>query len=158
MKRTRKRSRVPVKVAGAPPAQQLSQLLDDLCAIADTHPDLYYRVYQLIGWLLLPDGFIWQQQESREWMRHRVARHHLERGKMWDTGGADSEDGAFRGDSEDGSFQSSADDLRGHPAAVSPDRIEAAYKVRERKLPPELRRVPTARRRRRIKLRSLRAL
>jgi hypothetical protein len=139
MKRTRKRSHVPVKVEGAPTTEELSQLLDDLHAIADTHPELYYRVYELIGWLLLPDGFIWQQQESREWMRHKVARHHLENRKKWDTGGG----------SKDGTFQSTADDLRDHPAAASPDRIEAAYKTGERKLPRELRRVSPERQRRR---------
>jgi hypothetical protein len=122
--RVRKKSRVPVTVGGAAPtAESLSELLHDLQAIAETHPELYWKLYQLIGWLLLPDGFIWQQQGSRDWLRHRVARHQLESGAKWDD-----------------VFQSAADDLRNHPAAAGPDWIAATYKQVERKLPPELRR------------------
>jgi hypothetical protein len=131
VKRARKKSHVSVKVGGvAPTIETLSDLMHDLWAIQDTHPELYWQLYQLIAWLLLPDGFIWQQPENRVWMRHSVARHHLERGKKWDEGGHDP----------DGAFQSASDDLRKHPAAVGPDRITAAYKQGERKLPPELRR------------------
>jgi hypothetical protein len=148
VKRTRKRSKVPVKVAGGPTIEEISRILHDLNTIRDQHPDLYFRIYELLGWLLLADGFIWQQQENREWMRHQVARHHLERGRAWDTGGDGGSDGEdSSSDSNTGAFQSSADDLRGHPATASPYRIEAAYKTGERKLPPELRRVPAERRR-----------
>jgi hypothetical protein len=137
MKRVRKKKYVSVKVGGvAPTAESLGDLLRDLHAIADTHPELYGRLCQWIGWLLLPDGFIWQQQESREWIRHRVARHHLEHRKAWDTGGGG-----------EGAFQSASDDLADHPAAAGPDRIEATYKAGERDLPLKLRRVPTRRRR-----------
>ena len=131
MKRVRRgKSHVQVKIGGvAPTAESLSDLIRDLRAIAHTHPELYWRLYQLIGWLLLPDGFIWQQQESRDWMRHQVARHHLEQGKKWDEGGGG-----------EGAFQSTADNLRHSPAAAGPDRIAAVYKRRERKLSLELRR------------------
>jgi hypothetical protein len=137
MKRVRKKSHVPVKVGGlAPTVETLSDLSRDLYAIAETHPELYWKVYQLIGWLLLPDGFIWQQPENRDWMRHLTGRHHLEKGKKWDEGG-----GSDLHDDEEGAFQSAANELRNHPAGVGPDRIKKIYKRGERKLPPELRRV-----------------
>jgi hypothetical protein len=124
MKRVRKKKRVPVKFGGAAPTiETLSDLIHKLRAIQDTHPELYWRLYQLIGWLLLPDGFIWQQQENRDRMRHFVARHHLEAGAKWDE-----------------AFQITADDLHDHPAAAGPDRIVEVYKQGERKLPSELRR------------------
>ena len=130
MKRARKKSSVPVKVGGTaePTIETLSDLMHDLWAIADTHPELYWRLNQLIGWLLLPDGFIWQQPQNRDWMRHQVARRYLDQGKKWDEGGGHGAEG------EDGAFQSTSDDLHKHPAAAGPDRIEAIYKQRERKL------------------------
>jgi hypothetical protein len=136
VKKVRKKSRVTIEIsAGAPTIESLDALLRDLRTIADTHPELHEKMYQVIGWLLLPDGFIWQQQGNREWMRHLVARHNLERGNMWDSGVGG------------GAFQMSADELHNHPAAVKPDRIEAAYKKIESKLPPELQRVQEERRR-----------
>ena len=131
MKRVRKKSHVSVKVGGvAPTIETLSDLLHDLWAIQDTHPELYWRLYQLIAWLLLPDGFIWQQPENRDRVRHSVARHHLEAGAKWDE-----------------AFQAAADDLHDHSAAAGPDRIAEVYKRGERKLPSELRRPKTKRHR-----------
>ena len=136
MKRARKRRHIPVKagMTAEPTLDSLIRLLDEMHAITPTHPELYDRFYQLIGWLLLPDGFLWQKQESREQSRHDLTRHHLEEGAGWDR--------------RDGSaFEKSASDLAGHPAAASPERIRASYKNFEKKLPPELRRVPPRRRR-----------
>jgi hypothetical protein len=128
---SKKKKRVPVKAGGAAPtAEELSGILHDLRAIEITHPGLYGQLYRLIGWLLAwPGGFVWQTQENRDWIRHLVARHHLEAGVKWDD-----------------AFDKAAADLRDHPATVGPDRIAAAYKRAERKLAPEKRRAPRQRR------------
>lgn len=111
--------------------QRITQLLDDLNVIRDAHPELYWDLYQLLGWLLLPDGFVWSQPDNREEQRHAVVRHLLERGTKWDD-----------------AFRKASDELRkpsyrlgpSHPAAVGPDRMAAAYKRIERGLPPNMRR------------------
>jgi hypothetical protein len=124
MKRVRPKRHVPVKVGGlAPTVATLDALRQDLQAIANTHPELYGRLYELIGWLLLPDGFVWAQPENREAIRHLVVRLRLERGDKWD----------------DALHEASAE-LRNHPAAAGPDRMAAAYKSIERGLPPKMQR------------------
>jgi hypothetical protein len=127
---------------GAPTVGELALLLDELSPFADTHPFLYYRLYQLIGWMLLPDNFVWRQTASKRAMRHAVTRRRLEQNRpgRWDSDGsvADIPD-------EQGAFQGAANELAKHPAKAKPSTMEADYKRLEQKLPPEHRRRRTYR-------------
>jgi hypothetical protein len=127
VKRVRKKSRVPVKVGGmAPTAASLHALLHDLRTIRDEMPELYkaiekqtpmlfLRLFNLIDWLLLPDGFIWEQTANRDWLRHRLVRDLLNSGVK-----------------RDAVFERAAGELKKqrHPAAVGSDQIEKVYKRR----------------------------
>ena len=151
-KRVRQRSHVPVKVGmtAEPTYKSLCRLRNELQPIADTHPELFWQIYQLIGWLCLPDGFIWQQQSNRDQIRHELAQLYLERGEGWDRNAGSAFKRAARDLARitrpDGSETVGSE----HPAAASSDRIEKIYKTGERKLPRELRRVPPRRRRDRV--------
>ncbi|MGO8923509.1 MAG: hypothetical protein ACLQF4_11290 [Xanthobacteraceae bacterium] len=154
-KRVRQRSHVPVKVGmtAEPTYESLCRLRNELQPIVDTHPELFWQIYQLIGWLCLPDGFIWQQQTNRDQIRHELARLYLERGEGWDRNAGSAFRRAARDLARrhritrpDGSETVGSE----HPAAASSDRIEKIYKTGERKLPRELRRVPPRRRRDRV--------
>ena len=125
-----------------PTVDELALLLDELSQIADTHPFLYYRIYQSIGWMLLPDNFVWRQTANKRAMRHAVTRHRLEQNRpgRWDSGG--SEAGIS---DEPGAFQGAANELAQHPAKAKPSTMEADYKRLEQKLPPEQRRRRTHR-------------
>jgi hypothetical protein len=141
MKRShRKRTRVPARIVGAPTVDELNSILGELQQIATSHPALYGRLYQVIGWMLLPDNFIWRQTVNKQTWRHVVVRIGLEEGKSWDAGGGDP------GTAEVGAFQGASNDLADHPAAAGPHGMEKAYKAGERKLPREQRRPLTHRR------------
>lgn len=142
MSKRRKRTHVPASISGAPTVNELAGLLDEIRQIADTHPFLYYRLYELIGWLLLPDNLVWRQTANKRAMRHAVSRHRLEQGGRgrWDSGGSDPgiPDGK-------GAFQGTSNDLANHPATAEPSTIETDYKNVEKELPPEQRRRRTYR-------------
>jgi hypothetical protein len=120
----------------------LARLLDDLQVIQEEHPELYDRVYQLIGWLLMPEGFIWSgpnKKDNQDWMRHAISRHRLDLGDKWDA---------------DEAFENAKDELKDHPAARKASTTRKSFQDIEKELPAELRR-PRTWRRKPIKLEQL---
>lgn len=116
---------VPPTLAG------LTRLLDDLYLIREQHPELYFRIYELIGWLLLPGNFIWSQQHNKQAIRHWIARWRIENGDKW---------------SGDEAFDNASEQLKGHPAAAAAPTIRKAYQDIEQTLSSEQRRPRTYRR------------
>jgi hypothetical protein len=109
----------------------LARLLDDLQVIQEEHPELYDRVYELIGWLLMPDGIIWSQQYNKQAIRHAAALRRIELGDKW---------------SGDEAFDNASEQLKGHPAAGTAATMRKAYGDIQQTLPPEQRRPRTYRR------------
>ena len=112
----------------------LARLLDDLHVIREEHPELYDRVYELIGWLLMPEGFIWSgpnKKDNQDRIRHAVSRHRLDLGDKWDA---------------DEAFENAKNDLKDHPAARKASTMRKSFQDIEKELPAELRRPRTCRR------------
>lgn len=117
-----------------PTLDGLTRLLDDLHGIRDEHSELYHQVYELIGWLLTAQGFIWNgryKQSNKEATRHAVVRSKLECGDKWDD-----------------VFESASTELKDHPAAAGARAMRESYQDIEKELPTESRRPRTYRRRR----------
>ena len=114
----------------------LASLLNDLQhVLREEHPELYDRVYQLIGWLLTPEGFILSgpnKKHNQDWVRHAISRHRLDLGDRWDA---------------DEAFENAKNDLKDHPAARKASTMRKSFQDIERELPAELRRPRTWRRR-----------
>ena len=117
----------------------LTRLLDDLRVIQDEHPELYFRIYELIGWLLTPQGFIWSgpnKKDNKDWMRHAVSRRRLELSDKWDG---------------DEAFEKAGKELAHHPAGMKAEKpikartLRESYRDIEKELPAELRRPRTYR-------------
>jgi len=135
----KKRRGRPPKAASSDPALptvwELSRLLDDLRVIADEHPDLYFRIYELIGWMLLPRGPIWRETHNKKWARYVARRHRLD-------------DPERTGTAEEALEEASADLRRtNHPAAGSPRTVRAGFESINSKLPDAMQRPRTYRRR-----------
>jgi hypothetical protein len=119
-----------VKTAGAPTVDELIDVLDHAFAIGDENPELFAKLYRLVGWFTTQNKLLWTTDEKDRW-RHWMVRQALDEGQRWITGG--------------GAFQTVSDRLVNHPAWARADQIELSYKTVQAKLPPEQRRRRTYR-------------
>ncbi len=123
------RNRLPpyvrVRTAGAPTVDDLAFLLNDLHKLAvkhpeveDEHPELFFKLYQLIGWLLLPDGFIWHLTYNKDAFRIAMVGHAFDQKEKW---------------TDNKVFKSVSKALKklDHPAKVGSDHLKKVYTKRE---------------------------